>query len=121
MHPLFIIVIPTLLFVTTWETFIGAVPYGLKYGILSTVFCLAAILIKELGLGKVGGSIRMSINKYTLSFIFSTSLTWLAGTFLGASVDINYVIAGAVGLTIEFSAPWFQTKAFVWLKKVFKS
>lgn len=120
MHPFFIIAIPTLLFVSTWETLIGTIPYGLKYGVLSTVFCLAAILLKELALGKAGGSIRMSINKYVLSFIFSTSFTWLAGTFMGASIDVNYVLAGAIGLTIEFSAPWFQTRAFAWIRKFFK-
>lgn len=120
MHPVFLVVLPSLLIVTTWETFVGAVPYGVKYGILSSVFCLAAILIKELGLGKAGGSMRMSINKYVLAFIFSTSVTWLAGTFMGASVDLNYVLAAVVGLTIEFSAPWFQTRAFAWLRKFFK-
>lgn len=121
MQPTLLIALPTILLFATWDAFIGAIPYGIKYGILASVFCLASILIKELALGKPGGSMRMSINKYILSFIFSTSLTWVAGTFMGASIDLCYVIAGATGLTIEWTPAWVQTQAFARIRKIFKS
>lgn len=121
MNPLILLVGSTLLIAGTWETLVGAVPYGIKFGIISLVFCLAAILIQEIGMGRIGGSLRISINKYVLAFIFGTSLTWFGGTILGLSIETCYCIAAAVGLTIEIFAPWIQKKAFVWLKKVFKS
>ena len=106
----------------SWEGAIGAIPYGVQYGGISLVGCLAAIWIKEeSGKAKENATIRTSYRKFGLAIIFGTGLTWIATNFLHASVDICYVIAGVVGLCIEPLAPWVQRDAFERIKKYLKS
>lgn len=106
----------------SWEF----VPYPVKYGVVAVVASMCAIWIMQMAkdqspdLKIPSVTVKAGIRRIALSLAFASGLTWLAERKFGMSPDNCLIIAAAVGLTIEFTAPWIQKVAFVYLKKLFK-